>query len=111
MNAQIVKNDNFQTVGFEVTSNGRTLFRWGVSGSAGIYYTKNINTNDWCTEIFELVKVNAQLREAEQFCSLFFEALNDSNATEGGKTYDLSKSKKRIEQLKGTIENIIKNII
>lgn len=110
MKAIIVKNNDFKTVGFEVTASGKTLFSWGVA-PVSMYFCKEINCNDWMTEIFELVNLKAKISEQDSFPRNFFQCLENSITMEDGVGYDLGyvdeKKKRNIEKM----ENIIMAII
>lgn len=109
MKAIIVKNNDFKTVGFEVTASGKTLFSWGVA-PVSMYFCKEINCNDWMTEIFELVRLSAVICEQSSFTSKFFRCLEESDKLEEV-PYNLGfvdeKKKRNIEKM----ENIIMAII
>lgn len=111
MKATVVKNNNFETIGFEVTASARILFSWGVSPSSPLYWTKPVNVNDWMTEIFELVRIKAQIGEAENFVFDFFEVAKMNGLVEENQAVKFAANKIRLERLNGQMENIIKNII
>jgi len=111
MKARIVKNNQFETIGFEVTANGKTLFSWGVAPVMQLYFVKEVNANDWMTEIFELVRLEAKLSEEKNFSRKFFDLAFSENMIKDGKSICFGESKNRITKLEKSIENIIKNII
>ena len=111
MKAIVVKNNEFQTIGFEVTASAGTLFSWGISPSSSLYWTKPVNVNDWMTEIFELVRIEAQLSEANQFVRDFFTVASQNELLKEGKSVKFEGNQNRIARLEGKLENIIKNII
>ena len=110
MKAIIVKNNDFKTVGFEVTASGNTLLSWGVAPVA-IYFCKEVSVNDWMTEIFELVNLKAKISEQDSFPRNFFQCLENSITMEDGVGYDLGyvdrQKTANIERMKNIIENII----
>lgn len=111
MKAIVVKNNEFQTIGFEVTASAKTLFSWGVSPSSQFYWTKTVNVNDWMTEIFELVRLEAQISEAKSFVSDFFNVALANGIIENGQSVKFEGNQNRIARLERKLENIIKNII
>lgn len=111
MKAVVVKNNRFETIGFEVTANSKTLFSWGVAPVMQLHFVKEVSTDDWMTEIFELVKLEAKLSEEKNFARKFFDLAFSENMMKSGKSICFSESKNRITKLEKSIENIIKNII
>lgn len=111
MKAVVVKNNQFETIGFEVTANSKTLFSWGVAPVMQLHFVKEVSTDDWMTEIFELVKLEAKLSEEKNFARKFFDLAFSENMIKDGKSICFSESKTRIVKLEKSIENIIKNII
>lgn len=111
MKATIVKNSNFETIGFEVTANGRSIFSWGISSMLKSNFQKEINVNDWITEIFELVKIEGQLKEANEFVRNFFELAMDNKLLKEGQAVNCEKPDEHVSRLKEKKLNIIKNII
>lgn len=111
MKAIVVKNNEFQTIGFEVTASAKTLFSWGVSPSSPLYWTKPVNVDDWMTEIFELVRIKAQISEAKNFVHDFFEVAKINGLIEDGQAVKFEANKVRLERLESKLENIVKNII
>ena len=111
MKATVVKNNQFETIGFEVTANSKTLFSWGVAPVMQLHFVKEVSTDDWMTEIFELVKLEAKLSEEKNFSRKFFDLAFSENMIKEGKSICFNESKTRIVKLEKSIENIIKNII
>lgn len=113
MMAIIAKNEKFETVGFEVVANGRTVFSWGVHPDRMFNFVKDVNANDWLTDIFTLVEMARDIRNEEAFCQHFFEAVADSEhiRIDEGHGVNLSKSEARIASLKARMQNIIANIM
>lgn len=110
MNATIVKNDDFKTVGFDVISNGVTLFSWGISSSSPFFFTKSVSVEKWLPQIFELVKLQAVVHEQECFCSQFFDVAFKNKLLKKGQGVILG-DEERIEATKSKMENIINKII
>jgi hypothetical protein len=112
MKAIIIKNNDFETIGFEVTGSGKTLFSWGISPLLKSNFQKEINVNDWITEIFELVRLEAILREQGNFVNDFFRIASGQHLLKDiDKGADFSEHKQLMSDTRNKIENIIKNII
>lgn len=112
MKAIVVKNNEFQTIGFEITGSAKILFQWGISPMNKNNFQKEIDTNDWITEIFTLVKLQGTISEQREFIRNFFKVasgqhlLKDPN--KGANFKEFEEELKRNEE---KMENIIKNII
>lgn len=106
MKATIVKDNNFKTIGFEVTLNGKSLYSWGIAPQP-TNFTKEVNTNDWAKEIFTLVSLEAKLSEQRNFISKAFDYLIADK--KGGIKF--RDNGKEIEQTEKAIESIISKII
>ncbi|MEI6752336.1 MAG: hypothetical protein WCK78_04135 [Paludibacter sp.] len=111
MKAIVVKNNDFQTIGFEVVSNAKTLFSWGISTALKSNFQKEVDTTVWMPQIFDLVKLEGILQEQREFCREFFNVAEKNKLLKEGKGVDLGDYKMRIEITERKIENIIKNII
>lgn len=111
MKAIIVKNNDFKTIGFEVTVNARTLFSWGIAPVVSMYFIKEVNVKDWMPEIAHLIKLKGIMETQQDFKSLFFSTLSASGELKSGFGYNMQAVDERIDQTKHQIENIIKNII
>lgn len=106
MKATIVKNDKFETVGFEVKNENNTVFSWGISPN-GMYFVKDVSFSTWANDIFELVSLNAVLREQSNFISKAFDHVISKNVSD----VRLKDNKAEIEATKKKIEAIISKII
>lgn len=111
MKTIIVKNNEFQTIGFEVTASAKTLFSWGISPCLKSNFQKEINVNDWMTEIFELVKLTAKEQEKSQFVRNFFDVAHKNGIVKSGQSVSFEEHDKELKAINQKIENIIKNII
>lgn len=111
MKAIVVKDDNFKTVGFEVTASGKRLFHWGISPESGLYFTKQVNEKDWMTEIFRLVELRATIDEQRNFTRNFFEVASGQHLLKKDQGVNLQKNEDRIRCNEEIMENIISNII
>lgn len=97
MKALIAKNENFETVGFEVTANGSRIISWGIHPDTAFNFVKEANTKEYITEIFALVRLQQELHDSE-----------DLKGFDGAVNF--SKNRERIANLKSQISNIIANI-
>ena len=111
MKAVVVKNNQFETIGFEVTANEKTLFSWGIAPVVSMYFIKEVNVNDWMPEIFKLVRIQSTIQEKGRFENKFFSIAKENNILEDGKGINFSDEQKEREVLQNQLENIIKNII
>lgn len=111
MKAVIVKNNQFETIGFEVTANAKTLFSWGIAPVVSMYFIKEVNVNDWMPEIFKLVRIQSTIQEKGRFESKFFSTAKENDILEDGKGINFSAEQKEKEVLQNQLEKIIKNII
>ncbi|MDD3404944.1 MAG: hypothetical protein PHH23_01575 [Paludibacteraceae bacterium] len=109
MKAILIKNENFETIGFEVTANGQTIYEWGVSSFLKSNYQKEINTRDWFTDIINLIRLDEQLKMQKRFEHEFFNvcAENSLSTASGVK---IKPFEDKIECLERKIENIINAI-
>lgn len=62
MKATIAKDNDFKTVGFEVTSNKNVIFSWGVTPNPQTHFCKEVNCKDWETDIISLIMTNEELK-------------------------------------------------
>ena len=106
MKATIVKNDKFETVGFEVKNENNTVFSWGISPN-GMYFVKDVSFSTWANDIFELVSLNAKLAEQNNFTRKAFDHVICKNLNE----IRLKSNKDEIDATEKKIESIISKII
>ena len=111
MKATIVKNNNFETIGFEVKHSGRTLFSWGIATELKSNFQKEIDVNDWMTSIFELIRIEVQISEEHRFVSRWFEIATKQGFVKQNQGVNFDISEARLVELTQKMENIIKNII
>mgnify|MGYP000914771723 CR=1 FL=1 len=111
MKAVVVKNNQFETIGFEVRANAKTLFSWGVAPVVSMYFIKEVDVDDWMPEIFKLVRIQSTIQEKGRFESKFFSTAEENGILEDGKGINFSAEQKEREVLQNQLENIIKNII
>lgn len=110
MKAIIVKNDNFETIGFQVSIESTTVFNWGISASS-FYFCKEVSAKKYCTTIFELVKMQTKLHELKNFMSRFFQCVKDSKDANKDCGYNLGSIDEEIKQLEARIQRTINEII
>lgn len=109
MKAIVVKDNSFQTIGFEVCQGNITLVRWGVSPHSTVF-VKEVEVKEWSREIFEISNLQSVVCERERFVSQFFKvAAQKVETTETG--FDFTEYKQETQLIKNRIENIVKNII
>lgn len=113
MKATIVKNDDFETVGFEVTVNGKRVFGWGISPQNPIYWTKPVCVENWYTEIFALVALQAKRNEQCDFVSDFFETAQSNPEIKKileNSGVNMTKHDEKCKRTEEKMLNIIKKI-
>lgn len=113
MKATIAKNEKFETVGFEVIANGRTVFSWGVHPDPMFNFVREVNAKDWLTDIFTIVEMQRDILAEQAFIQHFFEAVADSEHIhiDAGYGVNHAKSDARIATLRARMQNIISNIM
>lgn len=111
MKAIVIKNNNFETIGFEVTAAGKTIFTWGVSSYLKSNFQKEIDVNDWMTDIFELIRIETRISVERQFMSKWFEIAHGNKLLKEGKAVDFKEHQEYLKSLESRLENIVKNIM
>lgn len=111
MKAIVIKDNYFETIGFEVKASGTTLFRWGISSELKSNFQKEIDVNDYMTQIFELVRIEARISEENRFVSRFFEIASGQGLLKKDQGVNFSGHDEEMKKLQQQLENIIKNII
>lgn len=111
MKAILVKDDEFNTIGLTVyfgTGANQVAFRWGISPTE-FNFTKHLDVSKIESEIFQLIELNAELRQLEHFWSDFARTA-DTIEELHGKSYQCSfdDNKREIEHTRNRIERIIK---
>ncbi len=110
MKAIVVKDNEFKTIGFEVISNGRTLFSWGISSTLKSNFQKEINVNDWMVQIFDLVRLEGILQERREAVRNFFEVAGKNDLLKESKGVKCQLFDERIAETERRIESIVNNI-
>lgn len=113
MKATIVKNDNFETIGFEVrtenTSND-VIFAWGISPSP-MYYVKSVINEELEFIVFELVKLQSKHDTLQNFKSLFFGVIDDTEKANGKIPYNMKSIKDQIKQIENAMKGYIDSLV
>ena len=113
MKATIVKNDNFETIGFEVrtenTSND-VIFAWGISPSP-MYYVKSVIIEELVFIVFELVKLQSKHDTLQNFKSLFFGVIDDTEKANGKIPYNMKSIKDQIKQIENAMKGYIDSLV
>ena len=110
MKAVVVRNENFELIGFEVSQNNSTLFSWGISPVIELYYIKEVSIEKNASIIFELVKTQGELNEAVKFQKQFFDILNSNEISPKGKGVNMEQMQFNIASLKAKMEKLILTI-
>lgn len=107
MKAIIVKNDDFETVGFEVqTREGNTFYRWGISPHSMVF-TKQIDADRYMMDIHELIQLEKELQMLDSFVSTFFDIAKANDLLKKGKGVKMQVLDEKKEQVKKRINQII----
>lgn len=114
MKATIVKNDNFETIGFEVrteNTNNDVIFSWGISPSP-MYYVKSVINEELEFIVSELIKLQSKHYTLQNFKSLFFGVIDDTEKANGKIPYNMKSIKDQLNQvenaMKGYIDSLVK---
>ena len=110
MKAIVVKDNSFQTIGFEVTQGPSTLLQWGVSPHSRVF-VKEVEVKDWAIEIFELVRLQSIIAERESFLPSFFQVASKSKVEIPVDGIDFAAYKENTKRLVEKFEIIVQNII
>ena len=76
MKARIAKNDNFETVGFQIESNGQRVFNWGCQADTSFYFVKEVNVKDGETDLINLIRLDKKKTELSHFMSSFLSIIS-----------------------------------
>jgi len=113
MKAIVIKNNDFETIGFEVKSNGLTIYQWGIASELKTNFQKEINVNDWMPQIIDLIKLEQEIRTRKDFVRDFFDTCGKNKGNMeypvGGVIFEHYEEKTK--RLIDMVENIVKNII
>jgi hypothetical protein len=110
MRAILIKGENFETIGFEVKSNGTTIYSWGVCSELKSNWQKEIDVNDWMPQITKLIELKGELDAQSRAVNDFFHVAEENNLILPGEGIKCQFYADKEHQLKTRIQNIIKNI-
>jgi hypothetical protein len=109
MKTTIVKNNDFKTIGIEVTQNNKTVLNWGVAPLIQFHFVKEVSMNDYGVKIIELIKINERLSLLGfEFTKMFFESVFKKEGQEVSLNSEFVK--KEEERLWQKFDNILQNI-
>lgn len=109
MEATIVKNDDFQTVGFEIKGkDGKREFYWGITPNS-LYYTKTVKLTD--EQFATFIRLSTQLNELKKFQSRFFSIIQLNESVAALETaFNFQDITRDIENLEKRLELMINSI-
>lgn len=109
MEATIVKNDDFQTVGFEIKGkDGNREFYWGITPNS-LYYTKSIKLTE--EQFATFIRLSTQLNELKKFQSRFFSIIRiNESVTALDTTFNFQDIVRDIENLEKRLELMINSL-
>lgn len=110
MKAVIVKNDQFETIGFEVTESNTTIFNWGIAAQPW-NFKKEIDTEKYFESILELIRLEARLSERDKFFHEMVEVLELSKFKPHGFKFNMQGYQVKTQLLKERITTIINKLI
>lgn len=119
MKATIIKNDNFETIGFAVMAENTTLYSWGITFT-GWNYCKTFDLKDEdIIKVMDLMRMEQEIKDLDRIPTDFmFNSLHKEQkevirkAAEKGKCQDgfnCKSFRERSEELKAKVEEIIKS--
>ena len=109
MEATIVKNDDFQTVGFEIKGkDGNREFYWGITPNS-LYYTKSIKLTE--EQFAKFIRLSTQLNELKKFQSRFFSIIRINESVSALDTaFNFQDIVRDIENLEKRLELMINSL-
>lgn len=109
MEATIVKNDDFQTVGFEIKGkDGNREFYWGITPNS-LYYTKSIKLTE--EQFATFIRLSTQLNELKKFQSRFFSIIRiNESVTALDTSFNFQDIVRDIENLEKRLELMINSL-
>lgn len=109
MEATIVKNDDFQTVGFEIKGkDGKREFYWGITPNS-LYYTKSIKLTE--EQFATFIRLSTQLNELKKFQSRFFSIIRINESVAALDTaFNFQDIVRDIENLEKRLELMINSL-
>lgn len=110
MKAVIVKNDQFETIGFEVKEQNTTIFNWGIAAQP-TNFKKEIDTEKHFGSIMELIRLEAKISERNRFFSEMIEVLQASKIEVDGVKFKMTSHDVKTQLLQEKITTIINKLI
>lgn len=109
MEATIVKNDDFQTVGFEIKGkDGKREFYWGITPNS-LYYIKSIKLTE--EQFATFIRLSTQLNELKKFQSRFFSIIQLNESVMALETaFNFQDIVRDIENLEKRLELMINSL-
>ena len=108
MEATIVKNDDFQTVGFEIKGKDGREFYWGITPNS-LYYTKSIKLTE--EQFAKFIRLSTQLNELKKFQSRFFSIIRiNESVTALDTAFNFQDIVRDIENLEKRLELMINSL-
>ena len=109
MEATIVKNDDFQTVGFEIKGkDGNREFYWGITPNS-LYYIKSIKLTE--EQFATFIRLSTQLNELKKFQSRFFSIIQLNESVMALETaFNFQDIVRDIENLEKRLELMINSL-
>lgn len=113
MKATIVKNDNFETIGFEVraeNTDNDVIFAWGISPSP-MYYVKSVINSELEFIVSELIKLQSKRYTLKNFSSLFFGVIADTEDANSKIAYNMKSIEDQIKQVENAMKAYIDSLV
>lgn len=111
MKAIIVKNDNFETVGFEVSikkDGEKRVYHWGISPNP-MYYTKQVRLTE--DQLVNIVRLAAQIHEVKRFNDHFWDIITKNEKVMALEpSFNLSRVTEYQAQLEADLMKFINSI-
>lgn len=111
MQATIVKNDNFETIGFQVKDNdGNSIFLWGII-PASEYYVKTVTHRELEIVVADLLKMQGKWYAFKNFHSRFYQVLYDTDGANALLDYNMKSIEDEIKQIEKDMVYCIESLI
>lgn len=109
MNIQfsIVRNDDFETIGFHVYFGGHRAFTWGLADETSLYHVKKHDANEESmSKILELIELDKEIRVRQCFYLEFYQTAKE-NGIDTERGYMFTYTEEKLAAVKKRISNII----
>lgn len=107
MTISIVKDDDFNTVGFQAACDGVTMYSFGITpANSPVYIKSRLATADEVTKVCELMRLHARLSYLKGFAMDWF-AVASSNGIEVEDGIKFTERNNAIANCQSRIEHII----